>query len=553
MRAWLNFVRRLAAVLAVCLIAARPAAAANAQLDVRHIIPPFDPALDAAHAPAGFGTGRIWRVGPNETYKQPSAVARLVRDGDIVEIDAAVYKCDQSVRWTANNLTLVGVGGRPVLDATGCKITGGKGIWNPSGKNLIVDNIAFVGARVASQNGAGIRYDGTGYLYITHAYFHDNEDGILYTPNQRFLATNNLVIDRSEFDHNGYPTGQAHNMYINPCNSFVLRFSYSHDAIIGHEVKSRAWSNYILYNRIADEANGTASYDIDLPQGGISYIIGNVIQKAPNADNSSNISYAVENARPNPVQRLYIAYNTIINQSSHVQARHVLFIQDRNLVQARMVDNLIVGVPASALMTGDAADKVQLAGNVVTDRPSVYDAAHRLYFLTAGSPAVHRAVPAGDGSGFPLQPKIRVRLSGWRQAAAGRRQPGCRRLCVRPGPTHPTAAGDRSARPQPDRLRCTCPADLDGAQRPQLRCIRGLVWRQAARRRVHQQAAAAADHILAPLQRADRTQPGVGHGRTRRLTAGGGTRGVSMAAHSRLRVAVAVPVAKGQSRSLRSY
>ncbi|HET8996445.1 MAG TPA: hypothetical protein VFN42_07235, partial [Acetobacteraceae bacterium] len=78
------------------------------------------------------------------------------------------------------------------------------------------------------------------------------------------------------------------------------------------------------------------------------------------------------------------------------------FIQDKGLAQARMVDNLIVGVSPAGLMTGSGADKVRMSGNVITDRPGVADEAGRLYFLTAHSPAVRRAVPAGDGAGFPL-------------------------------------------------------------------------------------------------------------------------------------------------------
>ena len=372
-------------------------------IDARHIVPAYNPALDAVRPPTGFGTGKIWHVGPTETYKKPSDVAGLVHDGDIVEIDAATYECDQSVRWTANNLTLVGIGGRAVLDATGCPISGGKGIWNPSGKNLVVANIEFLGAAVGDGNGAGIRYDGSGYLYITNSYFHNNQDGILYTPNQKFLPTNNIVIDRSEFAHNEVSSGQAHNMYINVSNSFVLRFSYSHEAVIGHEVKSRSYSTYILYNRIAGEADGTSSYNIDLPEGGLSYIIGNIIEKSPRADNVFNISYSVETA-PNPVQELYIAYNTIVNNSANVNNRRVLIITNNHLAEARIVDNLLVGF-SGPLAAGTGANKVQLAGNVTTEQPGFYDQKDRIYKLTAGSPAIDQAIDAGSGSGFPLVAK----------------------------------------------------------------------------------------------------------------------------------------------------
>lgn len=331
-------------------------------------------------------------------------MARLVHDGDVVEIDAAVYKCDQSVRWTANDLTLIGVGGQPVLDASGCTITGRKGIWNPSGENLIVDNVAFIGAKGPDNNDAGIRYDGSGYLYITHSYFRDNQDGILYTPDKRHLATSNLVIDHSEFAHNGIESGQAHNMYITLCHSFVLRFSYSHGAIVGHEVKSRADATYILYNRLADEADGTSSYNIDIPQGGLTYIIGNVIQKSADAGNPANISYEVE-SEVNPVQKLYIAFNTIVESAPEMNDWHVLFIRDKGLAEARMVDNLIVGADEFSLLQGDGAHKVKLQGNLVTDHPGFADADHRIYTLSAGSPAIGHAVDPGTGSGFPLLPK----------------------------------------------------------------------------------------------------------------------------------------------------
>src|SRR5262249_29344686 len=103
----------VALALSLCVPVAPLSAApapAGATLDASHIVPAFNPALDAVRPPNVFGTGKVWHVGPTETYKAPSDVAGLVHDGDVVEIAAATYKCDQSVRWTANNLTLIGVG-----------------------------------------------------------------------------------------------------------------------------------------------------------------------------------------------------------------------------------------------------------------------------------------------------------------------------------------------------------------------------------------------------------------------------------------------------------
>lgn len=74
--------------------------------------------------------------------------------------------------------------------------------------------------------------------------------------------------------------GFTHNVYIGNCASLVFAFNYSHDANVGHLLKTRAAVNYILYNRLTGE-NGTDSYEIDIPNGGTSFVIGNLIQQGP--------------------------------------------------------------------------------------------------------------------------------------------------------------------------------------------------------------------------------------------------------------------------------
>src|SRR5262244_2595146 len=75
----------------------------------------------------------------------------------------------------------------------------GKAILIISGNNITVQNLEFSGAKVADENGAGIRYEG-GNLTIRHSDFHDNEDGILGQGG----PSNTLLIERSTFIHNGY-------------------------------------------------------------------------------------------------------------------------------------------------------------------------------------------------------------------------------------------------------------------------------------------------------------------------------------------------------------
>jgi hypothetical protein len=66
-------------------------------------------------------------------------------------------------------------------------------------------------------------------------------------------------------------------------NTFITTNSTSEDAVVGHEVKSRAEKNIIEDNQIIDGPTGTASYSIDLPNGGNDIVQGNTIDKGPDA------------------------------------------------------------------------------------------------------------------------------------------------------------------------------------------------------------------------------------------------------------------------------
>jgi hypothetical protein len=64
------------------------------------------------HAAPAHRKGAVYRVGPNRELRVPSQAARLVRDGDVVLIDAGVYR-DCAV-WRANRLVLRGANGIPM-------------------------------------------------------------------------------------------------------------------------------------------------------------------------------------------------------------------------------------------------------------------------------------------------------------------------------------------------------------------------------------------------------------------------------------------------------
>jgi hypothetical protein len=275
---------------------------------------------------------RVLSVGPGQDFPTPSLAARAARDGDTVEIAAGSYEGDVAI-WSRNDLTLRGVGGMAHLDAKGAAAQG-KAIWIIRGNNTVIENIEFSGARVADRNGAGIRLAGAG-LTVRNSRFHHNENGILCGSN----PAADIVIEHSEFAFNGHGDGQSHNIYCGRVRSFTLRHSYMHDAVVGHNVKSRAERNLILYNRISDGADGTSSYAIDLPNGGFSVVLGNVIHKGPGSQNQTLLSFGAEGYR-NGRNALYVVSNTFANDRPG--GGRFVFVRD-GADEVRLTNNLYAG------------------------------------------------------------------------------------------------------------------------------------------------------------------------------------------------------------------
>ncbi len=258
-------------------------------------------------APLGF-SGRVLRVGPLEDIRTIAKAAQLARNGDIVEIQAGEYRGDVAL-WQQKQLTIRTHGGRVRLIADG-KSAEGKATWVFRNGDFHIDNIEFVGSHVADLNGAGIRFEG-GALTITRCLFYGNDNGLLTTG-----KPDSLSISDSEFAYNGFGDGQSHNIYVGKVRDFKVTGSYFHHANVGHHIKSRAQHNFIAYNRITDESGGRASYEIDLPNGGIATVLGNIVQQGAEPQNSALISYGAERLAW-PENRLYLASNTLVNDQSY--------------------------------------------------------------------------------------------------------------------------------------------------------------------------------------------------------------------------------------------
>lgn len=339
---------------------------------------------------------KTWLVGPTRQYTVPSAVMNLVADGDTVLIDSGLYTGDVGV-WNNNDLVIRCPDGMARFNANG-NIAQEKGIWVLAGNNTYVEGFEFYGAAVDSadgDNGAGIRVGGNG-LTCRRCYFHDNQEGIL-TGND--TTNNNIWIEACEFDHNGVETGGAagfeHNIYVGHSTSCTIKFCYFHASIVGHEIKTRANVNYILYNYIVDGPTGDGSYSIDMPNGGLSFVIGNAIEKGPMTENSTVISYGEEGII-NPDSQLYFVNNTVVTDRNPTTFLNI----QPGTNPALIANNIFAG-------TGHPLTAPDTMANVESTDTSFFhfaDPSNYNYNVTENFPGFNDATSLGSINGFSLTP-----------------------------------------------------------------------------------------------------------------------------------------------------
>lgn len=343
-------------------------------------------------------TAATLSVGPGKTYAMPCAALTIAASGDVIEIDGATYSGDVCAIY-ASNLTIRGVNGRPKIDAAG-RYAMGKGTWVVVGNGTVIENVEMFGAKVPDRNGAAIRLDGVG-LTMRGSFLHDNENGIL-TNND---GVSNILIENTEFGHNGYGDGYSHNLYVGAVNSLTFRYNYSHDANVGHNLKSRAKFNTINYNRfsstppnvLGSTASGQPSYEIDLPNAGTSYVIGNVIEQ-PSANQNSNILAYGEEGATNPGKDLYVINNTFLNDDS--SSGNFVLVGGSVTTPVLLQNNIFAGV-GTLTNQATAIDKT----NYRSTSPAFVDRANYdlhpapgAQFIDAGSP------PGVSSAGVALTP-----------------------------------------------------------------------------------------------------------------------------------------------------
>ena len=355
-------------------------------------------ASPGAHAVDASRTERpapphLIRVGPHRAVTRVAEAARIANSGDVIEIDAGEY-VNAAASWSQSDLTIRATGGRARMIQRGASAEG-KAIWVFKGDNVTVENVEFSGARGPDRNVAGIRHEG-GRLTVRHCLFEDNQMGLLTWNNEQA----ELNVENSEFRGNrvaaehrrGDPIG--HQIYVGTIARFTLRESHVHQGAFGHLVKSRARENHIVNNRIADGVSGRASYELEFPNGGIAYVLGNIIQQSALTENSQLVSYGAEGYRW-PRSELYLVNNTLVDD---LPRDGVLLRVAPGASRVVLINNLTLG---NATLAAEVSWESR--ANAVAGPEDVVSAAAGDYRLRASSALVGKGIDPGTADGVSLR------------------------------------------------------------------------------------------------------------------------------------------------------
>ena len=358
-------------------------------------------------------------VGPSKKIRTIAQAAKIARSGDTIIVEPAVYAGDVAV-FNQDRLTIRAAGGRARLNANGASAEG-KAIWVIRGGSITVENFEFVGARVANQNGAGIRFE-KGRLVLRNCLFRDNENGILTASDKAA----ELEIENTEFDRNGTVAGYGHQLYAGQIASLKVTGSYFHNAVGGHLLKSRAAKNIVMYNRLTDEEGGEASYELEFPNGGQAYVVGNIIGQSATTQNPAIVAIGLEGYRW-PKNALYLVNNTLIDGRASegyflraAPGLQLLKAMNNVLVAGRSHDfapfsadpkgtmrdpSKTVRLPDPGVRQGDEGTKAELRNNFIVSRDEFAQAARLDYRLRERSPLTGKFQPPGMADGVDLTPR----------------------------------------------------------------------------------------------------------------------------------------------------
>lgn len=300
-------------------------------------------AARAADAPAA----RVLTVGAGARFESLQAAVDQSRDGDRIDIWPGTYRGAGVL--VHGRIHLRGLGTGATFESTGHP-PADRGVLVVQG-HVTIENLHLRGARRVHGNGAGIRFL-DGRLEVRSCSFADNEMGLLGSdrPNAE------LRLLDCAFGSAPRHAGRLHHLlYASTMARLEVQGCRFEGGWRGHLLKSRARQNVIRYNLLRDGAEGGASYELELAEGGDNTVVGNIIVQGPGTQNRTIVAVGYD-ARPRGGHRLVFTHNTVVNQAWW--PARFLHVWDQALPRpdsCTVAHNLFVGRGSSGIPPGGDA------------------------------------------------------------------------------------------------------------------------------------------------------------------------------------------------------
>ncbi|HEU0097800.1 MAG TPA: right-handed parallel beta-helix repeat-containing protein [Allosphingosinicella sp.] len=195
--------------------------------------------------------------------------------------------------------------GTAIFDGGACE---GKATLVLRGRSASVDGLVFVNVRVADGNGAGIRLE-QGDLEVAYTRFADGQCGIL-TNND---PAGSIVIDHSTFSGLGKdPDGSgAHALYVGGYGRLRVTSSRFERGTGGHYLKTRSPRIEVLNSSFDDSLGRRTNYLVDLSNGAVGRIAGNVFVNGLGKENHTTMITVAPEGASNRSAGLVIENNDV--------------------------------------------------------------------------------------------------------------------------------------------------------------------------------------------------------------------------------------------------
>jgi len=279
-----------------------------------------------------------------------AAALEALEHGDVLLIGPGVY--EEAGELDADSVRIVAETGAHVRGHA----AGGKGALVIRGDDTVIEGLECSDIAVSDGNGACVRLEGRN-LTLKGVYFHDAQEGVLTGTDSGLVLIEDSLLERLG------EGGQAHAIYMGS-GTDSLRSKGE-----GHGIKSRA-ARTVIEDCVVASLDGEDSRLIDLPNGGVNTIRGNVLENGPNSSNADMIAIGLELDQPSSDPALN--QSTIVANVMILDRHYNVLLHIKNVPRATFMNNVIVGGSHRAVDEGNYWFLDRRAAGLA-DYPALFD------------------------------------------------------------------------------------------------------------------------------------------------------------------------------------